>query len=225
MAETPRPRRSSTGLSGTAGKPKHATRAARRRIAATPRPSSTGTSPGTSPPTCAPKEPRSCSPGQQYGGGRASPSEQPSVMRPAATRRSPSTPTAGHPAGGIAILEPVADGINNAIVGPSAALGSDLGPRSHRGPASPSARTTELAGSSPATTWPGSIVPPSPRCSSNAPTCATPPTPRWSPPAAGRQRPPGRSRRDWPPSSARADIPQASAPASRRRSHHPPRPV
>ncbi len=100
----------------------------------------------------------------------------------------------GPPGGrGFAILEPVADGTNDAIIGPSVILGADLRAHSPAGPGSPSAATTEPAVSSLATTWPASTSPPFPRCSSSAPTCATRPTPRWSPRHGGRPWPPGRS--------------------------------
>ena len=62
----------------------------------------------------------------------------------------------GPPGGrGFAVLEPVADGIDNAIVGPSAGSAPTCGTRSQLALASRSAATTGWTASSPATTWPG----------------------------------------------------------------------
>ena len=100
----------------------------------------------------------------------------------------------GPPGGrGFAILEPVADGRNDAIIGPSVSLGADLRSAFASGTGEPFSSYDGTAVSSPATTWPASTYPPFPRCSSSAPTCATPPTPPWSRLCGGRPRPPARS--------------------------------
>ena len=100
----------------------------------------------------------------------------------------------GPPGGrGFAILEPVADGRKTPSSAPPSSSAPTCGPHSSAGPGSLSAATTEPTVSSPATTWPASTCPPFRRCSSNAPTCATPPTRPWSPLCGGRPRPPARS--------------------------------
>ena len=65
---------------------------------------------------------------------------------------------------GFAILEPVADGINNRIIGASEQFGQILLHDFQRSPACRRAPTTGPAGSCSATTSPGSTSRPSPRC-------------------------------------------------------------
>ena len=91
---------------------------------------------------------------------------------------------------GFTILEPVADGPNDAVIAASALLARDLRASFLSGTGMPVSTYDGTDGLAPATTWPASTWPPSRRSSSSAATCATPPTPGCSSP-----RPSSRPRR------------------------------
>jgi N-acetylmuramoyl-L-alanine amidase len=140
-------------------KPKPATPPVRRPTATTPRPSSTGTSSCTSPPTCERKGDGHAHPHQQHRGGTVRHRRAASATKSTPTRPSPSTPTEGRRRAGVRHPGAGRRRAHDAIIGPSVSLGADLRSAFASGTGSLSAATTEPAVSSPATT-PASTCPP-----------------------------------------------------------------
>ena len=80
---------------------------------------------------------------------------------------------------GFAVLEPVADGPNNAVIASSAAFAAIMRNTFLADTGMPVSTYDGSTGCNPATTWPDSISPRSPRCSSNAATCRIRPMRRF----------------------------------------------
>ena len=122
-----------------------------------------------------------------------SPTERAAIGNAARGNAAVSVHADGGPPGGrgFAILEPVADGINNAIVGPSATLGSDLRTAFAQGTGEPVSSYDGIDGIQPRNDLAGINRSTIPKVFIECANMRNAADPRWSPPAAGSHGRPG----------------------------------